>query len=183
MSNSTEVTVLLREAERGSPQAVERLYSILYEDLRGRAHLILNSRAGGQTLQPTALVHEAWLKLVRQEDAAWNDRAHFLRVAARAMHSILVDHARARKAQKRQGEGARVELEGLFEIYEDRADLLALDDALQRLTGFDPELGKLVELRFFGGLTIEETARVLGVSESTVERSWRTARTWLKTQL
>ena len=175
---------LLEHARKGDSAAASRLYETLYEDLRVRAHLILDQRAAGVTLQPTALVHEAWLKLAHASESDWNDRAHFLRVASSAMRSILVDHARARKARKRGGDHARIELEDLVDIYEGRVeDLVALDDALTRLSEFDPELGRLVELRFFGGLTIHETAQVLGVSESTVERDWRTARTWLKAEL
>ncbi|MCB9882574.1 MAG: sigma-70 family RNA polymerase sigma factor [Planctomycetes bacterium] len=181
---SLKIKELLGRAESGDRIAADQLYEVLYDDLRTRAHLILDRKAAGVTLQPTVLVHEAWLKLMRREETGWNDRAHFLRVAAKAMRSILVDHARSRKARKRGSDRTRVELEHVVELYEQRAhDLVSLDDALARLTAFDAELGRLVELRFFGGLTIEETARVLGVSASTVERGWRTARAWLKAEL
>lgn len=174
------LTALLRRLESGDRDAQGRLYELVHAELRGRAHRLL---LGGPkvTLQTTALVNEAWVKLLSGEHPSWNDRSHFLRVAARAMRSVLVDHARARRADKRGGDRARVALDDVVAAYEERAlDLVSLDSALEKLAKFDAQLAELVELRFFAGLEIEETARVLGVSASTVERGWRTARTWLR---
>ena len=167
----------------GDRQASERLFERLHEDLRGRAHRMLRGERK-VTLQTTALVHEAWLKLTGGETAEWSDQAHFLKVAARAMRSVLVDHARSRGAEKRGGRRLRFSLDDVVATYEESAvDLVALDGALERLDAFDPQLAALVDLRFFAGLGLEETARVLEVSPSTVERGWRTARTWLRGEL
>lgn len=174
------LTTLLRRIESGDRDAQGRLYELVHRELRGRAHRMLQ---GGPkvTLQTTALVNEAWVKLLSGEAPSWNDRSHFLRVAARAMRSVMVDHVRARRADKRGGDRVRFALDDVIAVYEESAlDLVALDTALEKLAKFDAQLAELVELRFFAGLEIEETARVLGVSASTVERGWRTARTWLR---
>jgi len=178
--DSEPVTLLLQRMGRGDRGAAEELFGILYDELRRRAAGIMSGQAG-QTLQPTAVVHEAWLKL---GEGDWESRGHFLGVAAKAMRSVLVDHARARRAEKRSGGGSRVGLDQVLLAYEERAlDLVGLDEALGRLEAFDPELARLVELRFFGGLSIAETAEVLGRSTATIERSWRTARSFLRVEL
>ena len=184
MDVSARVTVALRRLTDGDPTAAEELLPLLYGELRAVAERCLSDERRNHTLQPTALVHEAYLRLVPRGDTDWEGRNHFLRTAARAMRHVLVDHARARRREKRGGDAARVPLDAALETFERPAvDLVALDEALQRLTGVDEEMGRLVELRFFGGLTIEETARILGVSTPTVERRWRVARMWLREQL
>lgn len=176
------VTSLLRAAQAGDGAAASRLFEQLYGELRASAHRLGNQH--GATLQPTALVHEAWLKLMPDRDASFHDRSHFLRAAARAMRSVLIDHVRARRAQKRGGDAMRVELDGIAETYNQRAfDLLALDEAMHKLQGVDPSLAELVELRFFAGLPMQEVATTLGTSLSTVERSWRLASSFLRAEL
>lgn len=155
---------------------------LVYDELRGLAARLMGQR-GGHTLQATALVHEAWLKLARRERAGdgWDGRAHFLAVAARAMRQVLVNHARDRGAQKRGGEAMRVTLdEAIGAVEVDAVEVLALDDALQRLAQLDPRQAKVVELRSFGGLSIEEVATALGVGLTTVKADWRFARAWLR---
>jgi RNA polymerase sigma factor (TIGR02999 family) len=177
------LTSLLRRAQQGDREAPGQLYERVQRELHGQAHLLLRGDPR-VTLQTTALVNEAWLRLAGGANSTWNDRAHFLRVAARAMRSVVVDHARARRAVKRGGGGERSGLDGVVAAHEERAlDLVALDDALAPLARFDAQLAQLVELRFFAGLSLEETARVLEVSPSTVERGWRTARTWLRGEI
>lgn len=152
-----------------------------YAELRRLAEKYLG--APGQTLQPTAVVHEAYLKLAQSHPDAWESREHFLAVAARAMRQILVDAARRRLTAKRGGDRARVTLTGLAEGSESGLDALVLDDALSRLALVDERLSRVVELRFFGGLSVPEVAQVLGQSSATVERDWRKARAWLRVQL
>ena len=180
---SEPITLLLKRMAEGDNEASEELYSAVYDELRRRAERMMS---GGEEslLQPTAVVNEAWIKLAAGEGADWNSRGHFLGFAAKAMRSILVDHARGRNTRKRGASAKRIELDEAVRIYETRAiDLLALDQALERLEEIDGELARLVELRFFGGLTISETARVMEVSTPTIERGWRTARSWLRTEL
>jgi RNA polymerase sigma-70 factor (ECF subfamily) len=159
----------------------------VYAELRRQAARALRHEAVGHTLQPTAVVHEAYLRLVDQRRADWGSRAQFFAVSAELMRRILVDHARARRAAKRGGGAAHVTLDDASEpdvpAEELPAEVLALDEALGRLAAIDLELARLVELRYFGGLTIEETARVLGVSPATVKREWATARAWLRREL
>lgn len=177
------MTTLLARVRDGDSDAASALFDLLYGDLRARAHAILRADAGA-TLQPTALVHEAWLKLVPGKQPSIQDRSHFLRLAASAMRSVLVDHARARATGKRGGGAQRVAIDDLCAVYQDRAiDLVALDDALSRLGRFDEQLARVVELRFFAGLEVAAVAETLAVSASTVERAWRTARTWLRAEL
>ena len=182
-SAPTDITQLLRAAREGQAGASDALIPLVYDDLRAMAAGAMRGR-GDHTLQPTALVNEAWLKLFKAQGAEYADREHFLCVAARAMRSLLVDHARAKRAQKR-GDGAKAgELDSLMVGVEDRAfDMVALDDALTKLAAFTEMGARIVELRFFGGLEVSETAHALGVSESTVEREWRAARAWLYRQL
>lgn len=179
-----DATVSLNALAAGDPRAADELFGLVYAELRSLAGSYL--RGGGpQTLQPTALVHEAYLRMIDSGgESGWSSRAHFVGVAAKAMRSVLVDHVRAKRAHKRGGELARVPLDDLVEQLEQTgSDLVSLDDALSSLAQLDPQLAKLVELRFFGGLSIDETSKVLGVSTATVERSWRTARLWLHARL
>lgn len=176
------VTELLVRSRQGDPAATSALFEQLYGELRARAALVAADASA--TLQPTALVHEAWLKLVPQRQAPFVDRLHFLRAAAAAMRSVLIDHVRARRTQKRGGDALRLQLDDLADLYAERAvDLLTLEDALQRLAALDAQLAQVVELRFFAGLEMREVAAALGASLSTTERAWRTARAWLHAEL
>lgn len=179
-----EVTRLLLAWGRGDRDALDALVPHVYAELRRQADRHLGRQRPGHTLQATALVHEAFLRLVDQTHASYKDRAHFFAVASRAMRQILVDHARRRTAGKRGGGATRLALEDAIAAVPARGvDLVALDDALARLEKLDPEQSRLVELRFFGGLTVEETAVVLGCSPATVKRSWSSARAWLYAEL
>jgi RNA polymerase sigma factor (TIGR02999 family) len=165
-------------------QPVDALLPIVYEELRRRAAAYLRRERAGQTLQPTALVHEAYLRLMKDRPDRWQNRAHFCAIAAHSMRQILIERARARHALKRGGAPPRVTLdEGLVAGEMRSIDLLALDEALGRLEQLDPEQARLVELRFFGGLTIEETAEAMGTSPATVKRHWTVARAWLAREL
>jgi RNA polymerase sigma factor (TIGR02999 family) len=157
---------------------------VVYQELRRLAHRQMRRERAGDTFQTTALVNEAYLRLVDYVRMAPRDRAHFLAIAAQAMRRILVERARTRRSDKRGSNPQRVSLEEVADASDERAaDLLALDDALRALAAIDPRKAQLVELRYFGGLTIEETAEVLGVSTPTVERDWRTARIWLHREI
>lgn len=176
----SDVTELLRGWSEGDEDALERLVPLVYEDLRGRAEVALRREGPGHTLQPTALVHEAYLRLVGQQRAEWRNRAQFLAVAAEMMRRILVDHARARLAAKRSGNWTRVTLDGSEPVTRPvDVEVLDLDLALTKLASFDERKSRIAELRFFGGLTLHETAKVVGVSPATVEREWQVARAWL----
>ncbi len=178
-----EVTRLLLAWNSGDEEAQRKLVPLVYGELHRLAQRYMAGERKGHTLQPTALVHEAYLRLVDKKSASWKNRAHFLAMAARSMRQILVDHARRRDAGKRGG-GRRVSL-GEVEVSSEprKIDLLALDEALVRLEGLDSSESRLVELRFFGGLTIEETAEAMGVSTITVSRGWRHARAWLHREI
>jgi RNA polymerase sigma-70 factor, ECF subfamily len=179
-----DVTGLLRQWTEGDQDALQKLMPIVYEELRRLAGHYLRLERPDHTLQPTALVHEAFLRLVGQREVVWQNRAHFFGIAAQMMRRILVDHARRRKAAKRDAPAFRVELEQPGAEAADREpELLALDEALTQLEAMDPRQGRIVELRFFGGLTVEETAEVAGISTATVKREWRTARAWLRREL
>ena len=178
-----QVTGLLAQWRAGDPAALESLIPLVYGELRRIAHGYLRGERPGHTLQSTALVNEVYLRLVSQEPGQINNRAHFVRVAAHLMRQILVDYARAQRAAKRDG-GRRVELdESLQPLQLADVDVIALDDALSALAQLDPDQARIVEMRFFGGLSIEDTATALGVSPATVKREWRTARTWLSREL
>lgn len=184
MDAPADVTALLHRASEGDSRAADELLPLVYGKLRMLAAELMSRERVDHTLQPTALVHEAYLKLIDQSRAQWQDRAHFFSVAAQALRRILVDHARRHAAAKRGGVCRRLQLdEGLIAAYEQTVDLLALDDALSRLTRRDGQRARVVELRFFGGLTVDEAARVLGISSRTVERQWRYARAWLYREL
>ena len=180
MVDSQNVTQLLIEASSGDKVAMERLVAVVYPKLRGIAVRYLRRERPEHTLQPTALVNEAYLRLVDQRDVTWQNRAHFFGVAASLMRRILVDYARTKQAAKRDGARTRVTLDdSRVPAAERDVDLIALDDALADLTAKDAKLARLVELRYFAGLTTREVADVLGVSTSTVEREWVAARAWL----
>jgi len=175
-----EVTRLLRAWSAGDPAAFEELFPLVYDELRRTARRFLAGERPGHTLQPTALVHEAYFRLVDQNRVEWQERAHFYSIAARSMRRILVDHARGRASQKRGRDHTRVPLEDAPQVAQHRpADLVALDDALFSLAEVDPEKAAIVELRFFIGLSLDETAEVLGTSRATVVRHWRIAKAWL----
>jgi RNA polymerase sigma factor (TIGR02999 family) len=165
-------------------QSLDSLLPIVYQELRRLAASYLRREKPGQTLQPTALVHEAYLRLMKDRPDRWQNRAHFCAIAAHSMRQILIERARARGAQKRGGGRPRVTLdEALVAGGERSIDLVALDEALERLAAMDPEQARLVELRFFGGLTVEETAEALDMSPATVKRHWTVARAWLAREL
>lgn len=165
-------------------QSVDSLLPVVYQELRRLAAAYIRRERPGHTLQPTALVHEAYLRLMKDRPDRWQNRAHFCAIAARAMRQILIERARARGAQKRGGGGPRVTLEEALVAGEaPSVDLLALDEALQRLAALDPMHARLVELRFFGGLTVEETAEALDMSPATVKRHWSAARAWLAREM
>jgi RNA polymerase sigma-70 factor (ECF subfamily) len=175
-----DITQVLADLCAGDKRAASRLLPLVYDELRNLASRYMHHEANGHTLQPTALVHEAYLHLVNQKAADWQNRAHFFAVAAQAMRHILVDHARRRRSAKRGGDPRRLPLEAAeHEATQRNEYLLALDEALARLATFDAQQSRIVELRFFGALTFEETAEVLGVSPKTVQRDWMMARAWL----
>lgn len=180
MPQAADITAQLQAWAAGEPTARETLFPLVYEELRRIAHRQLQREWEGHTLDTTALVHEAYLKLVDQTRAGFTDRAHFFAVAANAMRRILVDYARRYLADKRGGAPRRVTLTDDMLVAEERADtLLAINDALLELSRIDERLSKVVECRFFGGLTEEETAEVLGVTARTVRRDWTKAKGWL----
>jgi RNA polymerase sigma factor (TIGR02999 family) len=180
-----DVTLLLAEAGRGDAAASARLMELVYGELRGLAGGYARRQRADHTLQPTALVHEAFLKLVDENATPWNDRAHFFAVAATAMRQILTDHARARQAQKRGGgDWDKVSLDEAVLSQEKRdLDLVVLDEALTELAAYDERKHRVVELRFFGGLTVEEVAQLMSLSTTTIESEWRAARAWLEVRL
>lgn len=182
-SSASDVTALLRAWNDGDQAAADQLLVVVYRDLHRQAERYMRAQPPGHTLQATGLVHEAYLRLVNHQPAGWNGRGHFFAVAAKAMRSILVDHARARGAAKRGGGADPLTLEDVEAVAEGEVPVLDLDEALSRLAQLDPRKGSLVELRYFGGLSIEETAEVLGLSPATVKREWRTARAWLRREL
>jgi RNA polymerase sigma factor (TIGR02999 family) len=180
-----DVTALLLAWRSGDAQAGEQLLPMVYEELHRQAARAMRREDEAHTLQPTALVHEAYLRLVDQRRVEWKNRAHFFGVAAQAMRRVLVDHARSRLAEKRGGALQRVTLgdAGSEPNAHDGLEVLALHEALERLAALDPEQARLVELRYFGGLGIDETAEALGVSSATVKREWAVARAWLRREL
>ncbi|MGP8156364.1 MAG: sigma-70 family RNA polymerase sigma factor [Candidatus Acidiferrales bacterium] len=183
-ASSTRVSRLLADWGRGDEEAREALIPVVYDELRRLARRHLWRERPDHTLQSAALVNEAYLRLVRQDAPQWQNRAHFFGVAAQLMRHILVDHARNRLAAKRGAGAPRLALDPeLAPAQKQEIDLVALDDALAKLATLDPQQGRVIELRFFGGLSIEETAVVLGVSPATVKREWATARAWLHREL
>lgn len=181
---TSQVTLVLEAAAGGDRDASVRLLPLVYDELRGLARARMGNLRPGQTLQPTALVHEAYLRVAGHRDPHWNGRTHFFAAAARAMRDILVEQARRKATLKRGGGRKRVGVDEAEPAFEPPVeDLLALDEALRRLEADDPRKGQIVNLRYFAGLTAEETAAALGVSLGTVEREWRYIRTWLYVQL
>jgi RNA polymerase sigma-70 factor (ECF subfamily) len=183
--SAAQFTQLLADASAGKREALEALLPLVYDELRRQAAAYMRRERPGQTLQATALVHEAYLRLMKEPNTRWQNRIHFCAIAANSMRQILVERARARGRLKRAGDQQRISLSDTVPAPQpaEAVDLEDLDDALTRLAAFDPELARLVELRYFGGLSIDETANVLGVSAATVKRSWATARAWLKREM
>lgn len=183
MADLPDVTILLERINSGDGKAPGELLPLVYGELRKLAQGYMQNERGDHTLQATALVHEAYIRLVNWETVSWENRAHFFCVAAQVMRNILVDHAIKRKAQKRDF-GQRIELTENISYDGDRdVDLIELNEALEALAEFEPQQAKIVELRFFGGLSIEETSHVMGVSPGTVKREWAIAKTWLYRRL
>jgi RNA polymerase sigma-70 factor (ECF subfamily) len=179
-----QVTQLLIDWSRGDQAALDSLMPLVYEELRRIAHRYMRKERAGHTLQTTALINEAYLRLIEQQRVQWQSRAHFFAIAAQLMRRILVDYARNHGRAKRGGDALRVSLNEAAVASEERAaELIALDDALQRLADFDQRKSQVVELRFFGGLSIEETAEVLNVTPMTVVRDWKTAKAWLHREI
>jgi RNA polymerase sigma factor (TIGR02999 family) len=184
-SEEVNITKLLRAWGEGQREALDELFPHVYNELRRRASAYLRRERAGHTLQTTALVHEAYLKLVEQHDAEWKNRGHFFAIAAQAMRRILVDHARTRHREKRGGREEDLPLEDALLAVADEAnvDVVALDEALRRLAKIDREQERLVELRFFAGLSLEDTAATLGISRATAAREWQMAKAWLHREL
>lgn len=177
---TTNVTQILDAMSAGDETAADQLLPVVYDELRRLAHGYMRNERSDHTLQATALVHEAYIQLVDWKNVSWQNRAHFFAAAAKLMRKILVDYAREKNALKRGGGVRTIALdEALSFPNRKEVDLLVLDDALEELHQFDPQQSKIVELRFFGGLTIEETAHALGISDSTVKRDWQIAKAWL----
>ena len=178
-----EITQLLLEWSKGDRNALDRLMPLVYEELHQLARRYMATEPPGHTLQTTALIHEAYLRLIDQKEAPQN-RTHFFAIAAQAMRRVLVDHARTRDAARRGGGAPKVSLEGALLPSEEQAEeLVALDHALRALEAVDPRKSRVVELRYFGGMSVEETAEVLGVSPVTVMRDWKLAKTWILREL
>jgi RNA polymerase sigma factor (TIGR02999 family) len=183
-SSKTTVAQLVESARRGDEQALSALMPLVYDELRRLAASYMRRERPGQTLQATALVHDAYIRLMQDSKLSWQNRSHFFGIAARSMRQILVERARARRAAKRGGSRIRVTLDaGLLATEAPAIDLEALDEALTRLEALDAELAQVVEVRFFGGLSIDEAAEALDVSPATVKRRWTVAKAWLAREL
>jgi RNA polymerase sigma-70 factor, ECF subfamily len=184
VSSPPEITQLLAECREGNEAALQKLFPLVYNELHRLARAYMRRERRDQTLQTTALVHEAYLRLVGPENAAWESRAHFFAVAARVMRNVLVDYARRRGRAKRGGSARDLALGDVAVMSDERADeLLAVNTALERLTSLDPRKGRVFELRYFGGMTVDEAAEAMKVSPATVTRDWRMARAWLRREL
>jgi RNA polymerase sigma factor (TIGR02999 family) len=184
VENNDDITAVLERVRVGDKSAVGELMPLVYDELRALAGHIFEQQSPGQTLQPTAVVNEAYLKLVRGSDGDWETRAHFFAVAAKAMRQILIDHARRKKTQKRGGHFDRITLSAVpTPAREEGVDLMAVEAALEKLSALDARQAEIVELRFLAGLEVKETAHVLGVSTRTVEREWFAAKAWLRREL
>lgn len=182
--NQGDITRALLDISAGNKDAAEKLWTLVYDELRSLASNYLKRERANHTLQPTALVHEAYLRLIDQTRVNWQNHAHFCAVASEIMRRILVDHSRRYKAEKRGGQETKIALDEAVSFPKDvEIDVIKVDEALFDLARLDPRQSRIVELRFFGGLTIEETAEVLGVSLSTVQRDWDMARAWLYSEL
>ena len=181
-----DITLLLKEWSDGNEAVLDNLMPLVYDELRRQASRFLRKERPGHTLQPTALIHEAYLKLIDQTQVRWQNRSHFFAIAAQAMRRILVDHAKNRKREKRGGAAENLPIEYAETVAASdgkSVDLVALDEALTKLAEFDPRQAQVVELRYFSGLSIDETAEVLGISNATVRREWNMAKAWLHTQI
>jgi RNA polymerase sigma factor (TIGR02999 family) len=184
MTSRPDVTVLLKQAHNGDENALNELLPIVYDELRRVASNQLRNERSDHTLQATALVHEAYLRLLEQKEVDWQNRVHFFSIAAEMMRRILVNYAIQRNAKKRGDGAAKIELDEAISFSKERElDLVILDETLNELAKFDPGQARIVELRFFAGLTIEETAQALGVSDSTVKREWRSAKAWIMARM
>jgi RNA polymerase sigma factor (TIGR02999 family) len=182
---SGDVTALLGQLRAGNQEVAGQLVPLIYDELRRIAGAQMRRERAGHTLQATAVVHEAYLRLAGEQDIQWQSRAHFFAIAARAMRQVLLDYARQRHAGKRGGEGAqKVEIDVDLLAGANRIeDIVAIDEVVTRLSELDQQQGRIVELRFFGGLSVEETAEAMGISDSTVKREWRLAKAWLHREL
>ncbi len=184
MAKRTDVTQILKRASDGDGSAVNRLMPLVYNELRALAERYLRRERPSHTLQATALVHEAYVRLIRQEDVEWQNRAHFFAVAAQAIRRILVDHARGKQRAKRGGDRERVRLDEDVAVPAERdLDLVALDEALEKLARLHARQARIVELRFFAGLNLKDVATYLGISPRTVDGDWGMARAWLRREL
>jgi RNA polymerase sigma-70 factor, ECF subfamily len=183
--NSPNVTQMLKEWSAGNTRVLDNLMPLVYEELRRQASRYLRKERADHTLQTTALIHEAYLRLVDQRNVEWQNRAHFFAIASTAMRRILVDYAKTRHREKRGGAAENLPLEEALQISskEKSIDLVALDEALTRLAEFDERQARIVELRYFSGLDNDETATVLGVSNATVRRDWNFAKAWLRQEI
>ena len=183
--NPLDVTQMLKEWSDGNQNIFDKLMPLVYEELRRQASRYLRKERSNHTLQTTALIHEAYLKLIDQKNVEWQNRAHFFAIAAQAMRRILVDYARERKREKRGGAAENLPLDEAFAIVsrEKSVDLVALDEALNKLAKFDERQAKVVELRYFSGLSIDEAAEVLNVSNVTIRRDWNMAKAWLHQEI
>ncbi len=178
------ITQLLKAWGNGEQEALEQLIPLIYSELHRLAHRYMQRERNAHTLQSTALVHEAYERLIDLKEVSWQNRAHFFGVSARLMRRVLVDYARSRRYSKRGGEWRQIPLNEAVAVFRDHGtDIVALDDALSTLAGIDPRKSRVVEMRFFGGLSIRETAEVLNVSQETVLRDWRLAKVWLLREL
>jgi RNA polymerase sigma factor (TIGR02999 family) len=183
-TSPNEITQQLIAWSKGDAAALDKLIPAVYQELRRMANRCLRSESVGHSLQPTALVHEAYLRLIDQKQVEWHNRAHFFGVAAQMMRRILIDHAKAKHRAKRGGAARKLSLDETANYTHERAaELVALDDALKTLAEVDERKSRIVELRYFGGLTVDETAQVLGISDKTVMRDWNLAKAWLYQQL
>jgi RNA polymerase sigma factor (TIGR02999 family) len=184
MASQANITELLVGYGRGDKEALDQLMPVVYDELRRQAARYLRREQAGHTLQTTALIHEAYMRLVDQRNVQWQNRAHFFGIAAQLMRRILVDHARTKKRVKRGGSAVRVSLgDATVAVKGQDLDVVALDEALDRLARVDEQQSRVVELRFFSGLTVEETAEVMGISKATVKRDWSMAKAWLHREL
>ena len=182
---AAEITEMLRDWSDGKPVALNALMPIVYAELHRQAARFLSRERPGHTLQTTALINEAYLKLIDRRDVEWESRTHFFAVAANAMRCILVDHARSKHREKRGGDNIKLSLEEAMPVAakDDGVDLIALDEALNKLAAFDNQQARVVELRYFSGLSLDETAHALNISRATVARDWESARAWLYHEL
>lgn len=180
-----EITEMLKAWGDGDCSVAERFMPLIYDELRRQAHRYLNRERPNHTLQTTALVHEAYLRLIEQRNVSWQNRAHFFGLSAQMMRRILVNYAVSRQREKRGGAAEVIQLDDTIQVgaIEKRVDLIALDEALNRLEKLDERQAKVIELRYFGGMSIEETAEVMAISPATVKREWNMARAWLRSEI